>query len=132
MESLKNEHAHLSAVARYCCRADEVETSAVFNIFMLVDVNGTKSHAVYDDYAVREVLLASLVLCIHACMVCRVSTIRVGAAFFTFFLPGGRVYGAGCSIFFPDGRGGAAASLFPAAGWIRTSSMHVRELVLSY
>ena len=25
-----NEHAHLSAVARYCCRADEVETSAVF------------------------------------------------------------------------------------------------------
>ena len=83
-----------------------METSAVFNIFMLVDVNGTKSHAVYDDYAVREVLLATRTM--HTCMVCRVSTIRVGAAFFTFFLPGGRVYGAGCSIFFPDGRGGAA------------------------
>ena len=34
--------------------------------------------------------------------------------------------------FFPMAGGGAAASLFPAAGWIRTSSMHVRELVLSY
>ena len=51
----------------------------MFNIFMLVDVNGTKSHAVYDDYAVREVLLATLTM--HTCMVCRVSTIRVGAAF---------------------------------------------------
>ena len=50
----------LSAVARYCCRADEVETSAVFDIFMLVDVNGTKSHAVYDISRQLEEVLASM------------------------------------------------------------------------
>ena len=104
----------------------------MFNIFMLVDVNGTKSHAVYDDYAVREVLLATLTM--HTCMVCRVSTIRVGAAFFTFFLPGGRVYGAGCSIFFPDGRGGGSCLPVPCC-WMDTYIQHActraRTLVLA-
>ena len=105
----------------------------MFNIFVLVDVNGTKSHAVYDDYAVREVLLATRTM--HTCMVCRVSTIRVGAAFFTFSLPGAGFMGLVVPSFFPmAGGGGAAASLCSLLldGYSNTSSMHVRELVLSY
>jgi hypothetical protein len=62
----------------------------------------------------------------HACH-SKVSTIRVGAAFFTFVLPGDRVYGAGCSVFFPVGQLPPLVPCCCLAGWIRTSTMHVYE-----
>ena len=110
----KNEHAHLSAVARYCCRADEVETSAVFNIFMLVDVNGTKSHAVYDDYAVREVLLATRTMhtLVHA-WCARSPLLGLGLPFSLSSCQGTGFMGLVVPSFFPLG---SCLPLFPAAG----------------
>ena len=70
----KNEHAHLSAVARYCCRADEVETSAVFNIRRQ---RNEVSRGLRRLCCTRG--LTSFSRTMHTCMVCRVSTIKADA-----------------------------------------------------